>query len=177
MAWGIGGCKSKAVSLLAHGRVVQLFGQQGSRPFKTFLPELHAVQATDGVFRGNRAPGEGGAVVAIAIGAQRAGAQEPADSAALVTVGRTIFEGKQGGALCVTCHGPQGKGVAGLGPDLTDAKWLHGDGSAAFLQAVIRSGVAKPPKFNRCASPQAWTFNPVLGVRARSAAISAAAPR
>lgn len=83
-------------------------------------------------------------VVALAIGAGRAGAQAPADSASLVTVGRTIFEGKQGGALCVTCHGPQGKGVAGLGPDLTDAKWLHGDGSAEFLQAVIRSGVAKP---------------------------------
>src|SRR5262245_29800127 len=41
----------------------------------------------------------------------------------------------------------------------------------------FRSGVAKPPKFSRCASPQACTRNPVAGVRARSAAINAADPR
>jgi hypothetical protein len=40
-----------------------------------------------------------------------------------------------------------------------------------------RSGAAKAPKFEMCASPQSWARNPEAGVLARSAAISAAAPR
>ena len=44
-------------------------------------------------------------------------------------------------------------------------------------KTMLRSGVAKAPKFIRCASPQACTRSPQLGVVARSAAISAAEPR
>ncbi len=40
-----------------------------------------------------------------------------------------------------------------------------------------RSGAANPPKFEMCASPQTCTTRPELGVSARSAAITAAAPR
>ena len=40
-----------------------------------------------------------------------------------------------------------------------------------------RSGEPKSPKFDRCASPQAWTSKPLLGVPARSSAIVRAAPR
>jgi len=42
---------------------------------------------------------------------------------------------------------------------------------------ISRSGVAKPPKFIKWASPQACTIRPDLGVEAKSAAISAAEPR
>ena len=42
---------------------------------------------------------------------------------------------------------------------------------------TLRSGVANPPKLQRCASPQAWTRIPVAGVAARSVAIVRAAPR
>lgn len=63
-----------------------------------------------------------------------------------VVLGRKVFEGKAGGALCVTCHGAQAKGVAGIGPDLTDKTWLHGDGSAEFLRKIISAGVMKPKK-------------------------------
>jgi cbb3-type cytochrome c oxidase subunit III len=70
-------------------------------------------------------------------------AQEPVDSAA-IALGKKVFEGKAGGAICFTCHAPNAKGVAGLGPDLTDSKWLHGDGSLAFLETLIKSGVTKP---------------------------------
>jgi hypothetical protein len=42
---------------------------------------------------------------------------------------------------------------------------------------MLRSGVAKPPKFIKCASPHACTRIPLVGVVARSAAISAAEPR
>ena len=40
-----------------------------------------------------------------------------------------------------------------------------------------RSGVANPPKLERCASPQHWTWIPDAGVDARSAAIGRADPR
>lgn len=63
-----------------------------------------------------------------------------------VVLGRKVFEGRAGGALCTTCHGAAAKGVAGIGPDLTDKTWLHGDGSVEFLQTVIRDGVMKPKK-------------------------------
>lgn len=63
-----------------------------------------------------------------------------------LALGRKVYEGKSGGAMCVTCHGPQARGVAGVGPDLTDETWLHGDGSPEFLRSVIASGVMKPKK-------------------------------
>ncbi len=64
--------------------------------------------------------------------------------AALISHGERVYQGKAGGALCATCHGPQAKGVPGIGPDLTDGKWLHGDGSMGFLRAIIRTGVPRP---------------------------------
>ena len=63
-----------------------------------------------------------------------------------LALGRRVYDGKAGGALCATCHGPQAKGVPGLGPDLTDGTWLHGDGSVLFLRDVIGKGVLKPKK-------------------------------
>jgi hypothetical protein len=41
----------------------------------------------------------------------------------------------------------------------------------------LRSGVANRPKFSRWQSPHACTRKPVLGVAARSCAMSAAEPR
>lgn len=74
-----------------------------------------------------------------------AGAQDTAAAGpAQIAAGKTVYEGKAGGALCISCHGPRAKGVTGLGPDLTDSKWLHGDGSSAFLQSIVKSGVLKP---------------------------------
>jgi mono/diheme cytochrome c family protein len=68
-------------------------------------------------------------------------------SAADLALGDSVFHGKVGGALCYVCHGPAGKGVPGLGPNLTDKEWVNGDGSPAFLAKVITDGVAKPKKF------------------------------
>lgn len=66
--------------------------------------------------------------------------------AALIARGDSIFHGKLGGAICATCHGANAKGMPGMGPDLTDKVWLHGDGSAKFIATIIRTGVAKPKK-------------------------------
>lgn len=63
---------------------------------------------------------------------------------AMVAQGDSIFHGKAAGGICFSCHGPNAKGIKGLAPDLTDAKWLHGDGSFQFLQTIIEKGVPKP---------------------------------
>ena len=63
---------------------------------------------------------------------------------AMIAKGDSIFHGKLAGGLCFTCHGPDAKGIAGLGPNLTDDKWLHGDGSYGFIIGVVEKGVPKP---------------------------------
>ena len=45
---------------------------------------------------------------------------------------------------CLSCHGLSGKGLDGLGPNLQDAEWLHGDGSIPFIQRTIVEGIARP---------------------------------
>jgi mono/diheme cytochrome c family protein len=63
---------------------------------------------------------------------------------AMIAKGDSIFHGKLAGGLCFTCHGPDAKGIAGLGPNLTDDKWLHGDGSYGFIIGLVEKGVPKP---------------------------------
>ena len=50
----------------------------------------------------------------------------------------------RGAGSCQSCHGARGEGVTGLGNELTDTTWLHGDGSPAFIQEVILTGIARP---------------------------------
>lgn len=61
----------------------------------------------------------------------------PGVTPAMVTKGRQIF-GAAG--LCVACHGMDARG--GIGPDLTDGKWLHGNGDYADIVHVITQGVS-----------------------------------
>lgn len=65
-------------------------------------------------------------------------------TAALTALGDSIFHGKAANGLCFTCHNANARGVKGMGPDLTDAKWLHGDGSLESIKATIEKGVPKP---------------------------------
>ncbi len=41
---------------------------------------------------------------------------------------------------CQTCHGPEGQGLAGAGPNFTDEYWIHG-GAIGDLFTTIRYGV------------------------------------
>ena len=53
----------------------------------------------------------------------------------MASQGKKLFEG-----VCVSCHGPDGKGNTQLGAsNLTDNYWLYGDSNAA-LQETIRNG-------------------------------------
>ena len=97
-----------------------------------------------------------GLLVAVAalVGAGPAAAQEKAAPAgvtpAAIAKGDTIFH-KTG--LCYACHGSNAEGA--VGPNLTDAEWLQGDGSYDMIVATVTSGVpagkakkgiAMPPK-------------------------------
>ncbi len=42
------------------------------------------------------------------------------------------------------CHGADAKGTPGIAPDLTDGKWLHGDGSYAAILRTVENGVPDP---------------------------------
>jgi len=54
--------------------------------------------------------------------------------------GALIFHGSGG---CYDCHGEDAKGDPAIGaPDLTDAYWVSGDGSAASIRATIGHGLA-----------------------------------
>ena len=86
----------------------------------------------------------------MAFGATAAGVysadRQGGPTAAEVALGDSVFHGKAGGALCYVCHGPAAKGVAGLGPDLTDTEWLNSDGTLASIEKVVLEGVPKPKK-------------------------------
>ena len=94
------------------------------------------------------------------------GGQEP--DASLIAEGRKVFEGRSGGALCFSCHGMNARGMPGMGPDLTDGKWLHGDGGRQFLETVIRAGVLKPKQ-------SAVSMPPLGGAKLDSAQVRAVA--
>jgi mono/diheme cytochrome c family protein len=74
-----------------------------------------------------------------------------ADSAAVVAPTLVLLADSAAGDVlyrrkgkCLSCHGLDGKGLEGLGPNLKDDQWLHGDGSIPFIQRMIIEGVARP---------------------------------
>jgi cbb3-type cytochrome c oxidase subunit III len=59
-------------------------------------------------------------------------------SADLVGKGDSIFHGS---GNCYACHGSKGEGL--VGPNLTDAEWIHSKGSYDEIVAQIKHGVPK----------------------------------
>jgi cytochrome c oxidase cbb3-type subunit 3 len=51
-----------------------------------------------------------------------------------------VAKGKEKfGAVCVACHGPDGKGMAALGaPNLTDKTWLYGSSEATIIETITK---------------------------------------
>jgi len=96
--------------------------------------------------------------VALALATPAAAAAQTKDSLPpgvtpeMLAQGETVFTGP---GLCTACHGSDAKGMPGLGANLTDAKWLHSDGSYdAIVQQILTgvpankstSGSMMPPK-------------------------------
>ncbi|MFQ5571535.1 MAG: c-type cytochrome [Rhodothermales bacterium] len=61
----------------------------------------------------------------------------PGVTQALVKRGHRVFEGA---GKCATCHGANAAGR--IGPDLTDASWLHAKGSYLDIVSQIQNGVS-----------------------------------
>ena len=64
---------------------------------------------------------------------------------AQVALGERIFRGAKGGT-CAGCHGANAKGTP-LGPNLTDGKWIWGDGSVTSISEIIAKGVPNPKDY------------------------------
>ncbi len=90
------------------------------------------------------APGVAGWGATRASASPAPAAADTTFSPAALALGDSIFHGRVGGAICFGCHGPTARGMPGLAPDLTDARWLHGDGSYAFIVQTVTDGVPKP---------------------------------
>jgi mono/diheme cytochrome c family protein len=88
---------------------------------------------------------------AAVVGARPALAQAPAGvTPAAIAQGDSIYHTS---GNCYACHGANAEGT--VGPNLTDAVWLHSDGSydaivkqitAGVTQAESKSGIVMPPK-------------------------------
>ena len=88
---------------------------------------------------------------AVVLGGRPAVAQAPtAATPAEIAQGDSIFHGP---GNCYACHGANAQGA--VGPNLTDAEWIHSDGSYDAIvkqittgvpQSESKSGIPMPPK-------------------------------
>ncbi len=70
---------------------------------------------------------------------QEQGAELPAGvTEEMVSQGKEVYAGA---GLCYVCHGAEGKGMPGLGANLTDAEWVHSDGSFEGIVQTVMNGV------------------------------------
>ena len=85
-----------------------------------------------------RAATEDANVVDDVVDDLRAAAPRPGDfTDAMVQEGQQIYAGA---GICAVCHGPDATGA--IGPNLTDAEWLIGDGEYEQLVTQILEGVS-----------------------------------
>jgi disulfide bond formation protein DsbB len=85
---------------------------------------------------------------AVAVQQQAAAPAAPVGDAAN---GAKVFS-----TACVACHGPEGKGVTGLGKDLTTSEWMQQQTDEQLIEFIKRgrdagdplntTGIAMPPK-------------------------------
>ena len=68
------------------------------------------------------------------------------DKADAIEEGKKNFQN-----FCVACHGPEAKGL--VGPNLTDAEWIHGDNDAAIYEVIMEGVAGEKAKLGRGAMP------------------------
>ena len=56
----------------------------------------------------------------------------------MIEQGKAVYGGA---GICSSCHGPAGAGIPSLGANLTDAEWLHSDGSYDGVVKTVMDGV------------------------------------
>jgi len=57
----------------------------------------------------------------------------------MIAAGQQLFTGA---GLCFACHGPEGKGLPGVGANLTDEEWAQSTGAFPELVETILKGVS-----------------------------------
>ena len=57
---------------------------------------------------------------------------------ALIARGDTVYHGS---GNCYACHGAKAEGL--VGPNLTDAEWIHGKGTYEEIVVQIKEGIGK----------------------------------
>jgi len=71
---------------------------------------------------------------------------------ARLALGDSLFHGLIGATSCQACHGADGA-QATMAPNLTDAEWLHSDGSLEGIYKTIETGVMAPKVFSSMMPP------------------------
>lgn len=51
------------------------------------------------------------------------------------------------GAACGACHGPDGKGMLGVAPNLADKTWLYGSAEDTIVETITKGRVNRMPAF------------------------------
>jgi mono/diheme cytochrome c family protein len=78
---------------------------------------------------------------------------DPAEiTPARLALGDSLFHGLIGATSCQACHGADAA-QGTLAPNLTDAEWLHSDGSLEGIYKTIESGVMAPKQFSSMMPP------------------------
>jgi len=82
-----------------------------------------------------------------------AGSFDPATiTPAMEALGDSLFHGLIGATSCQACHGPDAA-QGTVAPNLTDAEWLHSDGSWEGIYKTVVAGVSQPKKFTTVMPP------------------------
>lgn len=101
---------------------------------------------------GDAAPAASGSSTTSAAPVAKASFDASSITPAMIALGDSIFHGKIGASSCQACHGAGGKAGAAA-PDLTDAEWLHSDGSYEGIANTIKAGVMSPKQFSSVMPP------------------------
>ncbi len=51
------------------------------------------------------------------------------------------------GAACAACHGPEGKGMVGVAPNLSDKVWLYSSSEESIIETITKGRVNRMPAF------------------------------
>ena len=99
----------------------------------------------------------------------------PQAAAPAALVGDAANGGKIFATACVACHGPEGKGVQGLGKDLTTSEWVTQQSDEQLIEFINKgrdatdplntTGVAMPPKGGNVAMSEQEVADIVAFVR------------
>jgi mono/diheme cytochrome c family protein len=83
----------------------------------------------------------------------------------MLALGDSLFHGLIGATSCQACHGADGA-QATVAPNLTDAEWLHSDGSWEGIFNTVKTGVMTPKQFTSVMPP--WGGVPMTDDQTRA---------